>query len=107
MNYFHIQNTGGRYSAPLPPIGTLSVERQTDLTNDVDRTYRSSLPDPWPVLDESEQSFVRNIANMGFPTPRVSRAVQRLGMKETEVSESCNNYQGPVVQRMIKLIQDW
>ena len=47
--------------------------------------YRSSLPDPWPVLDESEKSFVKNITSMGFPQPRVSRAVQRLGMKDSEV----------------------
>ena len=87
---FPFQNTGGRYPAPLPPIGTSPEERQTNLSADVDRAYRSSLPDPWPVLDESEQSFVRNIASMGFPTPRVSRAVQRLGMKDSEVR---NNHQ--------------
>jgi len=83
--YFHVQNTGGRYSAPLPPIGTSPEKQQSNLSADADHAFKSSLPDPWPVLDESEQSFVRNIASMGFPTTRVSRAVQRLGMKDSEV----------------------
>lgn len=85
MYYFHIQNTGGCYPSPLPPIGTSPEEQHTNLSADVDHTYSSSLADPWPVLEESEQSFVRNIVSMGFPTPRVSRAVQRLGMKDSEV----------------------
>ena len=29
-----------------------------------------------------------NISNMGFPAPRVARAVQRLGDKDREVSTS-------------------
>ena len=83
--YFHFQNTGSRYSSPLPPIGTSPEETHTNPSQNIERPYRSNLPDPWPVLDESEQLFVRNIASMGFPNPRVSRAVQRLGMKEREV----------------------
>ncbi|KAL9986944.1 hypothetical protein ACROYT_G001162 [Oculina patagonica] len=97
------QNTGGRFSAPLPPIGASSMERQTNHLTDVDRTYRSSLPDPWPVLDESEQSFVRNIASMGFPTPRVSRAVQRLGMKDGE----CFGYVEEPPKRVAKPPGEW
>ncbi|KAJ7365757.1 Ubiquitin-associated protein 1 [Desmophyllum pertusum] len=81
------QNTGSRYSSPLPPIGTSPEETHTNPSQNIERPYRSNLPDPWPVLDESEQLFVRNIASMGFPNPRVSRAVQRLGMKEREVMD--------------------
>lgn len=45
---------------------------------------------------------------MGFPTPRVSRAVQRLGMKDSEVRNKPSG-EGLIVQRMkrmIKPIQD-
>ena len=31
------------------------------------------------------KAFVKNIASMGFPQARVSRAVQRLGKKDSEV----------------------
>jgi len=77
------QNVGGRYSFPLPPIGMSSEEphsRQSD-------SYQSSLPDPWPILNDSEKSFARTFVGMGFPTPRVARAVQRLGTNEKEVIE--------------------
>lgn len=71
----------GRYPSPLPPIGKLDQgQRIGKVCED-----RSSLPDPWPVLEESEKAFVKNIASMGFPQARVSRAVQRLGMKDSEV----------------------
>ena len=48
-------------------------------------SYQSSLPDPWPILNDSEKSFARTFVGMGFPTPRVARAVQRLGTNEKEV----------------------
>ena len=48
-------------------------------------SYQSSLPDPWPILNDAEKSFARTFVGMGFPTPRVARAVQRLGTNEKEV----------------------
>lgn len=73
----------GHYPSPLPPIGKLDQGQRTGKVSE----DRSSLPDPWPVLEESEKAFVKNIASMGFPQARVSRAVQRLGMKDSEVME--------------------
>ncbi|XP_068741530.1 ubiquitin-associated protein 1-like [Montipora capricornis] len=77
------QNVGGRYPSPLPPIGGSSLE--TDNKQSV--SGQSSLPDPWPVLNDTERAFAEKFVGMGFPTPRVARAVQRLGTKDKEVIE--------------------
>jgi len=65
----------------LPPIGKPCDETLTRQTS-----YQSSLADPWPVLTDKEQSYARSFINMGFPAPRVARAVQRLGTNDKEVS---------------------
>ena len=72
---------GGRYPSPLPPIGGSCLE--TDNKQSV--SGQSSLPDPWPVLNDTERAFAEKFVGMGFPTPRVARAVQRLGTKDKEV----------------------
>lgn len=77
------QNVGGRYPSPLPPIGGSCLE--TDNKQSV--SGQSSLPDPWPVLNDTERAFAEKFVGMGFPTPRVARAVQRLGTKDKEVIE--------------------
>ena len=77
-----LQIPGGHFPSPLPPIGKSSEE--TFIRQSVSR--QSSLPDPWPILTDSEQSYARNIVGMGFPAPRVARAVQRLGTNDKEVS---------------------
>lgn len=74
---------GSQYPSPLPPIGKSAEE--TFSRQSVSR--QSSLPDPWPILTDSEQSYARNIVSMGFPAPRVARAVQRLGTNDKEVFE--------------------
>lgn len=79
--FLYFQNIGGHYPSPLPPIGTSSEEPN----NRQSASYQSSLPDPSPILNETEASFVKKFVGMGFPTPRVARAVQRLGTKDKEV----------------------
>lgn len=77
------QNVGGRFPSPLPPIG-MSYEEPH---NKQLASYQSSLPDPWPVLNDTEKLFASKFVGMGFPIPRVARAVQRLGTKDKEVIE--------------------
>ena len=50
------------------------------------QSCQSSLPDPWPVLNDIEKEFAQKFVSMGFPTPRVARAVQRLGTTDRRVS---------------------
>lgn len=81
MIILYFQNVGGRYPSPLPPIRTSPEETYDGQSV----PYQSSLPDPWPILNESEKTFARKFVGMGFPNPRVARAVQRLGTKDKEV----------------------
>lgn len=55
-------------------------------------SYQSSLPDPWPVLNDTEKLFASKFVGMGFPIPRVARAVQRLGTKDKEVRTSSGTF---------------
>ncbi|XP_031563766.1 ubiquitin-associated protein 1-like isoform X2 [Actinia tenebrosa] len=71
------KDSSRRHSTPLPPIPSSSPPPQP--------SSQSTLPDPTPVLTESEKRFVDYIGIMGFPMPRIARAVQRLGEKDKEV----------------------
>ena len=77
----HFQIPGGLFPSPLPPIG-----KPCDETLSRQTSCQSSLADPWPVLTDKEQSYASTIVSMGFPAPRVARAVQRLGTNDKEVS---------------------
>lgn len=75
------QNGTGCYPSPLPPIGMSNEETYNK------QSCQSSLPDPWPVLNDIEKEFAQKFVSMGFPTPRVARAVQRLGTTDRKVIE--------------------
>lgn len=46
---------------------------------------KSRLPDPFAELTTDAQALVQNMAEMGFPRPRVARAVQKLGTDHKKV----------------------
>ena len=87
--YVASQNAVQLCPSTLPPIGLSSEEPRKHPAKEPDVSCnQSNLPDPWPILTDGEKSLVTNIASMGFPTPRVSRGVQRIGPKEGEVRTS-------------------
>ncbi|ESO88159.1 hypothetical protein LOTGIDRAFT_234720 [Lottia gigantea] len=66
---------------PIPPVKT--ILKTTDTT-----TVRTSTPpetDPYPTLSKQDQIFVNKFCSMGFPRPRISRAVAKLGQDEKQV----------------------
>ncbi|XP_032229875.1 ubiquitin-associated protein 1 isoform X2 [Nematostella vectensis] len=65
-----------QHSSPLPPASYPSHPSPSD---------QSSLPNPLPLLESREKELVNYISIMGFPKPRVARAVHRLGEKDREV----------------------
>ena len=71
-----------RHSSPLPPIGLQDTNNDKETSS-----YQSALPDPQPLLSETDKKFVANVSSMGFPAPRVARAVQKFGQNEREVGE--------------------
>lgn len=48
---------------------------------------KSRLPDPFAELTTDAQALVQNMAEMGFPRPRVARAVQKLGTDHKKLIE--------------------
>ncbi|XP_045135742.1 stress response protein NST1-like [Portunus trituberculatus] len=48
---------------------------------------KSRLPDPFGELTTDAQALVQNMAEMGFPRPRVARAVQKLGTDHKKLIE--------------------
>lgn len=65
-----------RYSSPLPPISPPATANVS-----------STIPDPCSSMSSEERELVKKVSSMGFPTPRVARAVKNLGCKENEVLE--------------------
>lgn len=47
----------------------------------------SSLPDPFHELSIDAQRLVNSISDMGFPRPRVARAVHKLGENDKQVGQ--------------------
>ncbi|XP_071516033.1 uncharacterized protein [Panulirus ornatus] len=50
-------------------------------------SLKSRLPDPFAELTTDAQALVQSMAEMGFPRPRVARAVQKLGTDHKKLIE--------------------
>ncbi|KAG0730372.1 Ubiquitin-associated protein 1 [Chionoecetes opilio] len=84
---------------PLPDISGLSETSPSQrlyqsspvhhptITSPHTPTKPSRLPDPFTELNTEAQGLVQNMAEMGFPRPRVARAVQKLGTDHKKLIE--------------------
>ncbi|KAG7154571.1 capping protein inhibiting regulator of actin dynamics-like [Homarus americanus] len=68
----HLYQSGSTPHPPLPPSYT---------------PVKSRLPDPFTELTTDAQALVQSMAEMGFPRPRVARAVQKLGTDHKKLIE--------------------
>ncbi|KAK7080461.1 hypothetical protein SK128_025037 [Halocaridina rubra] len=104
------QNEGGRIFSHTPPprpsstglSGLEDWKPLPDLPGDSPETtsphqhtpapipiipVKSRLPDPFTELTSDAQNLVQSMAEMGFPRPRVARAVQKLGTDHKKLIE--------------------
>ncbi|KAK4311258.1 hypothetical protein Pmani_017235 [Petrolisthes manimaculis] len=71
---------------PLPDIPGLN-EPSPHQHTPLHTVGKSRLPDPFTELTTDAQALVQSMAEMGFPRPRVARAVQKLGTDHKKLLE--------------------
>lgn len=85
------------------PVHPLSSPQQPPQGPVVYTPVKSRLPDPFAELTTDAQALVQSMAEMGFPRPRVARAVQKLGTDHKKVSELCKYVMSKVTKHSCSL----
>ncbi|XP_076048401.1 uncharacterized protein LOC143029589 [Oratosquilla oratoria] len=71
----------------LPGSPGRTVNKPSENVEPPSLSQKTRLPDPFIELNHEAQVLVQSVAEMGFPRPRVARAVQKLGVDHKKLIE--------------------